>query len=86
MHFLGLAGIPRRYRDYPDFYRTWNVIARAGSMISVVSSIFLILIIWEALIVKRPAFYGKLRDCSLETIHTFPPISHRYNSTPLVYS
>lgn len=86
IHFLGLAGIPRRYRDYPDFYRTWNVIARAGSIISVVSSIFLILIIWEALIVKRPAFYGKLRDCSLETIHTFPPISHRYNSTPLVYS
>ena len=47
IHFLGLAGIPRRYSDYPDFYAGWNFIARVGSIISVVSVLLFICIVWE---------------------------------------
>ena len=37
MHFLGLAGMPRRIPDYPDEFAGWNSVASGGSMITVIA-------------------------------------------------
>ena len=48
MHFLGLQGIPRRYRDYPDMFQYWNRVASFGSLLRIIS----ILVFYSALIIS----------------------------------
>lgn len=47
MHFLGLAGMPRRIPDFPDIYSNWNAISSLGSYISFFSVFFFMFIIYE---------------------------------------
>jgi len=43
MHFLGLAGMPRRIPDYPDVFQCFNALASWGSYISIFG---LVLFFW----------------------------------------
>jgi len=49
MHFLGLAGMPRRIPDYPDAYAGWNAIASFGSYVSAISGLFFFYIVYVTL-------------------------------------
>jgi len=53
MHFLGVAGMPRRIPDYPDAYFIFNKIASWGSYISALSSLFFFYIVFEAFSSKK---------------------------------
>jgi len=84
IHFLGLAGIPRRYSDYPDSYIYWNVVARIGSIISVVSVIGFIFILWESIVSHRAILSRNYLRSSLEIAHSYPPLNHSYASIPII--
>lgn len=49
IHFLGLAGIPRRIPDYPDAYAGWNAVASYGSIVSAIAALFFFFVIYECL-------------------------------------
>jgi heme/copper-type cytochrome/quinol oxidase subunit 1 len=59
MHFLGLAGMPRRIPDYPDAYTAWNEIASFGSYLSAVSSLFFFYIVYYTLVHGKPVNHAK---------------------------
>jgi len=48
-HFLGLAGMPRRYIDYPDVFAGWNYVSSIGAYIAGASSIFFLVMTIYAL-------------------------------------
>lgn len=50
MHFLGLAGMPRRIPDFPDAYSGWNAVASFGSYISFFSAILFFYVVYVTLV------------------------------------
>ncbi len=50
MHFLGLAGMPRRIPDYPSAYKEWNFLASFGSYISLFSLFLFLVLMYETII------------------------------------
>nr|UYO79371.1 cytochrome c oxidase subunit I [Cheumatopsyche sp. XG-2022] len=81
-HFLGLSGMPRRYSDYPDAYLSWNVISSLGSIISLISIMILIFLIWESMINKKFVIFSLNMNSSIEWIQKTPPLEHSFNELP----
>jgi cytochrome c oxidase subunit 1 len=85
-HFIGLAGFPRRYSDYPDSFTTWNVISSVGSTISFVALLYFIFILWEALLAQRPLVFIPYMPTSIEwSGGFFPPDHHNKARTPSLF-
>nr|AML26121.1 cytochrome c oxidase subunit I [Scolytinae sp. BMNH 1274277] len=85
-HFLGLSGMPRRYSDYPDAYIMWNIISSIGSLISLVSIMFFIFIVWESFSVQRLAITSLNMSSSIEWLQKFSPAEHSYSELPAIAS
>nr|YP_010950990.1 cytochrome c oxidase subunit I [Thienemanniella triangula]WML69331.1 cytochrome c oxidase subunit I [Thienemanniella triangula] len=83
-HFLGLAGMPRRYSDYPDAYTSWNIVSSIGSTISFIAILYFIFIIWDSIIKNRISLYPIQLNSSIEWFQKMPPMEHSYAELPLI--
>jgi hypothetical protein len=55
-HFLGLAGMPRRYVDYPDAFAYWNWWSSVGSYITAAGTIlFIVSMLYSYFVVRQKA-------------------------------
>jgi cytochrome c oxidase subunit I len=86
MHFLGLAGMPRRIADYPDAFAGWNMIASIGSYVSYASTLFFVFIVLHTLFVGRRvgANYWGDGATTLEWKVSSPPPFHSYEELPVI--
>jgi cytochrome c oxidase subunit I len=87
MHFLGLAGMPRHYFDYPDAYAQWHFIASIGSYIFAAGMIFFVFAnLYAYFIRKEPAGNNPwgLGATTLEWTLPSPPPFHQYEVLPRI--
>ena len=86
MHFLGLAGMPRRYVDYPDAFHGWNEVASYGSYISGFGVIIFFIGVIEAFARKRVAGNNPwgAGATTLEWTLTSPPPFHQFETLPRI--
>jgi len=85
-HFLGAAGMPRRYIDYPDAYAGWNEISSYGSYLSALSTLFFVVIlVWTLRRGRKVAenYWGE-GATTLEWTVSSPPPFHTYEELPQI--
>jgi cytochrome c oxidase subunit 1 len=84
MHFLGLAGMPRRISDYPDAFAGWNMVASIGSYISGVATLLFVFIIFHTLLAGKRvgANYWGEGATTLEWTVSSPPPFHTFEDLP----
>ena len=86
MHFVGLAGMPRRIPDYPDAYAGWNMVASYGSYISAFGVLIFLCIVFKALASGEKAAdnpWGEGAD-TLEWTVPSPPNFHSFDELPVI--
>ena len=85
-HFLGLAGMPRRYVDYPDAFAGWNYVSSIGSYISAFGVLIFLVCIFEAFARKRVAGDNPWGEgaTTLEWHLSSPPPFHQWEQLPRV--
>ncbi|MCY4311007.1 MAG: cytochrome c oxidase subunit 1, partial [Rhodospirillaceae bacterium] len=86
MHFLGLAGMPRRYVDYPDAYAGWNAIASYGSYLGGLATILFFYILFHAYTKGAKAADNPWGEgaTTLEWKVSSPPPFHTFDELPKV--
>ena len=85
-HFLGLAGMPRRYADYPEAFSDWNRISSIGSYITAFGTIVFFIGVFMAIARGRRAEANPWGEgaTTLEWTLTSPPPFHCFETLPRI--
>nr|QGX86682.1 cytochrome c oxidase subunit I [Chloroidium sp. UTEX 3077] len=96
MHFLGLAGMPRRIPDYPDAFAGWNAVASYGSYLSLLATLFFFYVVFHTLTQDKEcganpwqSTLGVERGApapTLEWMIPSPPAFHTFEEIPSIKS
>merc|ERR1712030_119792 len=84
IHFLAWRGCPGAILTTRIDLPTEIFLLGSGLLFQLSLFIFFLFILWEAFVRHRPAISSNHLRTSLEMIHSFPPMNHRYTSIPLV--
>ena len=85
-HFLGLAGMPRRYIDYPEVYAGWNQVSSIGSYISAIGVVIFLYGVFQAYARKAQAADNPwgVGATTLEWTLSSPPPFHQFSTLPVI--
>jgi cytochrome c oxidase subunit I len=85
-HFLGLAGMPRRYIDYPEVFAGWNQVSSYGSYLSAVGVVIFLYGVFSAYAEKVPAGDNPwgVGATTLEWTLPSPPPFHQFSTLPII--
>jgi cytochrome c oxidase subunit 1 len=85
-HFLGLAGMPRRYPDYADAFAGWNFVSSVGSLISGASTIIFFYVLYAVFTSKvalADNYWGE-GATTLEWAVPSPAPHHTFEDVPVI--
>ena len=85
-HFLGLAGMPRRYADYPDAFAFWNKISSFGSYMTALGTLVFFIGVILAFVRKEKTANNPwgVGATTLEWTLPSPPNFHSYETLPRI--
>ncbi len=85
-HFLGLAGMPRRYPDYADAFAGWNFVSSVGSLISGASTLVFFYVLYRVFTGKdrlADNYWGEGAN-TLEWAVPSPAPHHTFEDVPVI--
>ena len=85
-HFLGLAGMPRRYVDYPDAFAGWHLVSSLGTYLMVASLFIWFADLFQTFRKKIPAGDNPwgAGATTLEWTLSSPPPFHQFETLPRI--
>src|SRR5487761_2495439 len=86
MHFLGAAGMPQRYPDYPQAFAGWNFVSSLGAFLSGIAFLVFFYVLFRTFTSKVAVADNYWGDSAttLEWTVSSPPPFHTFEELPLI--